>query len=1749
MHYKNKIFSMVCVVFFLLISGYARADFYKQAFTFNKENFYFEKIDNFDLVSIPIHQEEKDYDFSREIGKPQLPFRIVHLVLPSGKEISRITIISKESEYLEGKYSIYPAQPPQILSRPANEIEFVKPSKEIYESSQAYPDEIVKIAKRGYLSGYNIGSLLIYPLQYIPKEKKLIFHSKIEIEISYKDTEKLPIHFSKRTDFAETILKETIKDLVKNSDDVPQFLSRTSPKNSNLPDEEHLYVVITSNDLASCFEPLSEWKLKKGLSATIVTTSWIYSEYSGIDQAEQIRNFIIDAYQNWGTLWVLLGGDINQVAYRTAFAFDCEYGEYWENFIPCDLYFSDLDGDWNANGNDIFGELDDNIDMYPDVMIGRASVQNTSEASAFVDKILTYEKTPPTDYQLDMLFLAMILWWDPYTDSGIGKDHIDDMYVPDRFDPITKLYQSLGNETYDNVMTALNSGQNIINHDGHAWWYIMGIGDGYLFNEDMDALTNEPAYSILYSIGCWPAAFDYDCIAEHFVTNSDGGGVAFIGNSRYGWGSPGNPVYGYSDRFDQQFFHHLFDNNIYYIGSTLAAAKSTYIPLAGEENVYRWCEYEINLLGEPEMPIWTDIPNYLTVTSPVELPLGNCFCSVTVTDGSNPVEGALVCLMQQGDVYETAITGIDGQVDFQISTSNPANDLYLTVTAQNFIPFEITISLISDEPYVKIESYSTNDSWDGYVIPGELTSMDIWLHNYGNQNATGVSVLLTSDNSKITMIDSIEAITNISAGDSVLIQSAFSFDVNQNLLNGEVVYLNYEISDDAGHTWSDLVSVTGATPVISYFYHDIIDSLGGDGDGIAEPGEFVNPHIILRNSGLNTADSVTAELSTDSPYIDIPILFVPLSFGDIQPSGFGDAFADIGIDENCPTPYFPQINIGIWTEDGYAFTDSFFITIGETGFYDNMENGEDNWTHSGTDDLWHLTSHRKFSGDYSWYCGNEGQFVYNDNIEEFLVATPVTIGQNAELSFWCWYEFPNYGTDGFYAEINDGSGWIDLDFIGSGGALGTLTTGNDWLEYKYDLSQYPAETELTLRFRFVSDEGDVAEGVYIDDVRIYEKSDIIVAEFSADVTYGIMPLSVQFTDVSNSVVDSIVDWFWEFGDGETSTEQNPMHIYEIQGKKTVSLTVTDEFNLTATKTKINYIDVATGGGYVVYVNPDGSGDYTNLHDGMEAVYDGDTLLVADALYTGTLNKNISFDSKNVTVISEYGPENCILDGENAGFAFEISNNDFSIVSGFTFNNFNSFGNGGGINCENASARIENCIFQNCISEFDGGAVFSSNSENLFINNCEFISCGAASCGAIGTAQSNNLVIDSCNFNGNSANIAAGIFVDSNPSTLIKNCSFSNNNASNNGGGIYISDCDSVAIIDCDILDNSAENGGGICSYTCNSFEVKDVLLLNNEVSQYGGGLYLSEVDPIIENCIVSGNTAKRGAGIYLTSANPQVVNCLITDNSATSTSGIGGGIFTDATNLVLVNCTIANNSAVSFAGGIFVYGSTVNVQNSIFWADTPQEIFPPSADLIAEYSDIQGGWSGTGNIDSDPLFIAGTPLDYHLQGISPCIDTGLNNYVILDYDLDGNVRIWDGDGDDIAIVDMGCYEFGAPPVSVEPEPEPQSGITLYQNYPNPFGASTTISFHLATGLRYATPRQAENTQIKVYNIKGQLVKKLGFRILDFGFGEAVWDGKDDNGNQVSSGIYFYQISTKGGSASGGKVSGDYSKIRKMVILR
>ena len=216
------------------------------------------------------------------------------------------------------------------------------------------------------------------------------------------------------------------------------------------------------------------------------------------------------------------------------------------------------------------------------------------------------------------------------------------------------------------------------------------------------------------------------------------------------------------------------------------------------------------------------------------------------------------------------------------------------------------------------------------------------------------------------------------------------------------------------------------------------------------------------------------------------------------------------------------------------------------------------------------------------------------------------------------------------------------------------------------------------------------------------------------------------------------------------------------------------------------------------------------------------------------------------------------------------------------------------------------------------------------------------------------------------------------------------------------------------------------------------------------------------------------------------------------------------------------------------------------------EFLTPSS-ITVQYSDIEGGEEGIvtngngtvywmdGNIDDDPSFMG---TGYHPNSLlddSPCIDTGIPDPAGLDLpaiDLMGNHRIWDGDGDGILIIDMGAYEYGSEPyVDVEENMVETPGIHLDQNYPNPFkpavagrGPGTTISFSF-------TAKDAQDAKLEIYNVKGQKVKTFAV-ILSGVEGSATWNGKDDSGKSVPSGIYLYRLKTE-----------DDSKIKKMTLLR
>ncbi len=684
------------------------------------------------------------YNFMIEPSVPMLPMKTVSLVIPQSAEIKSIKVLSSTKEKMRGDYDILPVQEPVPVSR-NTPVAFTPKNPLIYSSSNHYPGKLIEYAGEGNLRDYRILSINVYPLQYNPAGKKLTYYNNIEIEVTYT----APPANAEKTEDDE--FSKMVKAMVSNPEDVDTLsITTTEATPSILTGQDVDYVIITSAAFEDEFQTLVDHKISKGLTAEVVTLMTI-SDYSGIDTQERIRNFIIDAKATWGTKWILLGGDTDIIPPRLAYSMR-------EN-IPTDLYYSDLDGTWNADGDSIYGERRDNIDLYPDVFVGRAPVNTITEAGTFVSKTIAYE-LGPSGYETTALFMAEYL--DENTDGGIAKNMIDSESIPDTF-TVTKLYESLENLNYNSAMAELNEGYGIINHIGHANYNVLGIGQSALYNTNMDSLTNSPKNSIFYSIGCWSNALDRDSIAEHFVLNQNGGGIAYIGNSRYGWYSPGSPGYGTSERYDREFFKSLFTEDLDNIGETLADSKATYVPSSQRDGTYRYIQYALNLLGDPETTIWTssdpvipdaEDPEITDITGDISTTTGDSVdIVVNATDNVDPtsakifIDGAAGIGMAEDpeDTFTYVYTAPSDSVEYHNYSVMVYDNAGNSVTS---LVYEITVT-DNDAPTANAGPDQIVVIEDGVAFDGSSSSdnIDILSYSWDFDDSNGISEDATDETS------------------------------------------------------------------------------------------------------------------------------------------------------------------------------------------------------------------------------------------------------------------------------------------------------------------------------------------------------------------------------------------------------------------------------------------------------------------------------------------------------------------------------------------------------------------------------------------------------------------------------------------------------------------------------------------------------------------------------------------------------------------------------------------------------------------------------------------------------------------------------------------------------------------------------------------------------------------------------------------------------------------------------------------
>jgi hypothetical protein len=492
--------------------------------------------------------------------------------------------------------------------------------------------------------------------------------------------------------------------------------------------------------------------------------------------------------------------------------------------------------------------------------------------------------------------------------------------------------------------------------------------------------------------------------------------------------------------------------------------------------------------------------------------------------------------------------------------------------------------------------------------------------------------------------------------------------------------------------------------------------------------------------------------------------------------------------------------------------------------------------------------------------------------------------------------------------------------------------------------------------------------------------------------------------------------------------------------------------------------------------------FLTIQAAIDAAETFDVVVVADGNYTGSGNKNLDYHGKTITVTSENGPNNCIIDCENSGNGFYFNNGetDKSLVDGLTITK-GSYG----IICAGdrynpVSPTINNCIITGNSGRYEGGGIYCWYESSPKISNCIITdnTGGRDTAGGISygyPSRSYNAVIASVTNCTVSNNTGGGISCRAKGYLTITDCNISNNIGSGIGSGISSSyESGLLRIENCNISNNSG-GSGIICEQGC-PLIITNCTITDNSgggLWKYGGGIWWvaenQENKAIITNCKIAGNQAYDAGGIFCYGESI-IENCIISNNLATHTDGYGGGVVCVG-NTEIKNSTLCNNSSETYGGSIGVSGGDCSITNCILWGNTAEQgsqIFagsPYSAiqgTVTVAYSDVQGGQSdiyvapgysldwGAGNIDTDPCFVdpgywadgcdpniivepndlnaMWIEGDYHLLEGSPCIDAGDPNFIpeLNETDLDGNPQVVDGDNDGNSVVDMGAYEYRPP---------------------------------------------------------------------------------------------------------------------------
>lgn len=1287
----------------------------------------------------------------------------------------------------------------------------------------------------------------------------------------------------------------------------------------NLEVQESKMLILSHSGLEQTVEYFTAWKNAKGIDTEI-----ILKDEAGSSNTE-IKAYIKDIYENeeFPPDYLVLIGDVD--GSFTVPSFFINSGS--EDDVT-DHPYTLLEGD----------------DYFPEMIVGRMSVDSNNELLTIVSKVYNYEKSPymgNTEWYEKALLVAgnfsdsppppttpvKVTMWLRDKMLDYGYNDITELYY---WPPYYNVYPGTSE-----IISAINDGVGIVTYrgwgDANGWHYPLFHVD------DMNAangLNNGPYLPVVTSIVCNTGDFANvnadPCFGENWLTmgspTSLGGGVVFVGPSDLHTRTK------YNNAIFAGFYQGLLDEEIHSFGAAVLRGKyelwDNYPSHQGPGDYVEFYFNVYNILGDPSIDIWTTVPEAIDLDLPSEITVGTNYLEIAAAG----MDGAVVTAIKDSTVF--AVENVSNGSATLFFNSQDVGTLTITMTKPNYHPYIQDISVVNQNIDIGLESFSTS----GPVTAGEEIDIEIELHNYGLQTANNVSAVLSTLNSNINIIYNTNNFGNLLPGGSA--NEEYSIEINPSCPDNSIIEFDLEIS-------------TGETAkfelIVNSLSLEATEIVVDDDNGFLEPDETSDILVSIKNNGSFAASDLSLQLVSLDPDAEITndvadITTLPVD--EIETTVF-----TVHLSEDCFVGKIVPFQINV--TDAAGLCAEIFFNL-ETGIIINT-------APTGPD-------------DYGYYAFDSEDEAYTEApVYEWIEIDPLEggagtveeLGDDRSFNIAMPFDFPYYG------EVSDSI---------------TICT-NGWISMQTTWETYFRNWNIPS-----------ALGPYGG---IYPLWDDLIGEEIEPEVYADMRIC-HYNDIANNRL--IIEWnkcFNHFNDVSSEKFQivlyDPIHYPTLTGDGEI------QFN------------------YQLVDNVDFDNNYATI--GLENFEQSSGLLISFAnQYPNSITvPQNEFSIKFTTDLPEYVP-------------ITISVAEFSV------------------NDQSGIAPLE--------------VQFVNETDPMFPVNSyvwEF-----------GDGETSTELHPVHTYS------EAGIF---DVSLTVTN--------SEGSDTMLKTEFINVAQPAAPDIDFTVDSFGGISPVTIN---FQNYTTPQGDINDYfwhfGDGETSTEINP---------SHTYEIPGFYsvsLVASNPVGSDSIYVENLI-SVMNDGVEIWPGDTD---------NNGIVDLTDilPIGIYWRERGDERSNISFSWAAQQYPTDWDIeLAPFADC----NGDGEVDiADVLGIC---LNWEMTHDAAAANSGIPGN--LEFYRDNFVQLYEGlnnSGRELALKNFLAQQFDFPVVQAE------IVSILEQNYPNPFNPVTNISYSI---------QEAGLVEIEIFNIKGQTVKKLVNEKQQSGVYNTSWNGTDNDGDRVSSGLYFYRF--------------------------